>query len=229
MYNINSMNVHREPPYRFAVSLAGISLVALGLLAVRVATSDSFRYGFMVWNLVLATVPLVLAWWLVTRVDRLGWLSWQQIILTLAWIVFLPNSFYLITDFVHLRVNYEADIFFDIGLLTSFVLAGLMYGYVSVYMVHQRLLKRMRERSTYLLLGLLFLAVSFAICLGRYTRWNTWDILLKPAGLLFDVSERVINPNAHLQTYATTAVMFLLLFGGYAIVYEAIRLIKSTK
>lgn len=214
-------------PYRLMAALVGMSGVAISLLAARIIQTDSSRFGFLPWNLFLAIVPVLLAWWLIVRIQRFGWLQWQQLVLTAAWVTFLPNSFYIITDLIHLRPNYEADLLFDITLLTSFVIAGIIFGYLSIYLMHLEILKRVGERRAYAIVGVLFLASSFAICLGRYTRWNTWDILLQPAGLLFDVSDRVINPDAHLQTYQTTLVLSIVLFAGYAVVYESARLLRS--
>jgi uncharacterized membrane protein len=216
-------------PIRLIASFAFISVVSIGLMISRIAFSSSLRYTFLFWNIVLALIPALLAWWLVWRVKQSGWLKWQQIVLTVLWVVFLPNSFYIITDLIHLRANYEADILFDVTLLASFIVAGLLFGYTSVYLVHRELLKRLRERSAYGVVALLFLVVSFAICLGRYLRWNTWDILLRPAGLLFDVSDRVINADSHVQTYETTLILFLVLFSGYTVVYEAARQLKANK
>lgn len=219
---------HPVSSVRFFISLGVVSLVSLLLLFSRIEFSNSARYLFMGWNLVLAIIPALLAWLLVIRVQKYGWLMWQQVILTLLWIVFLPNSFYLITDLVHLRPNYEASIFFDISLLSSFVFLGLVYGYISVFLVHNQLMRRMAPRFAYLCIALLFLLVSFAVFLGRYTRWNTWDILLRPAGLLFDVSDRFINPAMHVQTYLATGVLFVVIFSLYSFIYEAIRLIRQS-
>lgn len=221
--------VSSVPPYRFIASVTGLSVVCIALLMIRIAATNSSRYGFLFWNLFLAAVPVLLAWWLAARVRKHGWLKWQQIVLTVTWIGFLPNSFYIITDLIHLRANYEADLLFDITLLTGFIVSGLFLGYLSVYLVHLEVLKRLRERWVYAILAVLFLAVSFAICLGRYTRWNTWDILLQPAGLLFDVSDRLLNPAGHMQTYQTTLVLFILLFSSYTVVYEAARFLKPLK
>lgn len=214
------------PPYRLVGSLLVLSAVSLALLAYRVLDSESMRYLFLATNLFLAAVPLFLAWWLVERVRHFGWLKWQQIALTLLWIVFLPNSFYIVTDLIHLRSNFEADPLFDIALLMSFIVTGFIFGAFSVYMVHRELVKRLPESRAYGLIGLLFLAASFAITLGRYTRWNSWDIILAPAGLLFDVSDRLINPGLHAQTYQTTLTMFVLTFGTYVVIWEASRLLR---
>ncbi len=222
----DDLNKNATKPYRFIGSLAFLSLVSACLLTLRMINSNSVRYGFMYWNLFLALIPLLLAWWLIQRVRLHGWLQWQQILLTCAWFVFLPNSFYLMTDLIHVRPNFEADLLFDITILMSFILAGLAFGFTSLYLVHREVRRRLPEIQSYGLVALILLASSFAICLGRYTRWNTWDIVLQPAGLLFDVSDRLLNPVTHFQTYQTTVTLFLLLLGTYAVIWEAVRLLS---
>jgi uncharacterized membrane protein len=214
-------------PYRLIISLALLCGVSAILLISRMLDTSSFRYTFLFWNLFLAFVPVLLGWWLNLRIRQFGWLKWEQILLSILWLVFLPNSFYLITDLIHLRPNYEADLLFDITVLMSFIIAGLAFGFLSVYFVHTEIIKRFREKYAYLIIAGLFLLVSFAICLGRYTRWNTWDIILRPAGLLFDVSDRLINPGFHAQTYLTTVTLFLLLFSSYLVVWESARFLRG--
>lgn len=215
-------------PHRFITSLAILCGASILLLVVRVMSSESARYVFMLWNLVLAIIPVLLSWWLVLRVRHEGWLVWQQILLVILWIAFLPNSFYLVTDFVHLRQTYEATLLFDVVLLTSFTASGLILGFTSVYMVHREVVKKLSETKSYLVIGFVFLACSFAIYLGRFTRWNTWDLVYEPAGVLFDVSDRFVNPGAHTETYTATLLLFVLLTSIYGVVYEGARLAKRS-
>lgn len=202
-------------------------LTSVILLMIRVSASDSARYIFLLWNLVLAIIPVMLAWWLVVRVRQLGWFKWQQMLLSLVWLSFLPNSFYLVTDFIHLRTTNEASLFFDVIMLASFVVNGLMLGYIAIYLVHRELIRRFSESSSYKIVGIIFLLCSFATYLGRFTRWNTWDILLQPAGLIFDVSDRVINPGQHAETYLATGILFVFLSSVYVVIWEATRLISN--
>jgi uncharacterized membrane protein len=213
-------------PYRFIAAIGFSCAVSLGLLAARVIDSDSARYIFLLWNLLLAVIPVPLGWWLVQRIRLFGWLHWQQILLTLLWLSFLPNSFYLVTDFIHLRETYEASLIFDVMLLASFMCNGFILGFLSVYMIHKELIRRMSELKAYGIVALILLACSFAAYLGRFTRWNTWDLLLRPAGLLFDVSDRIINPAAHTQTYVATVTLFLLLLGVYVVIWEGTLLLR---
>jgi uncharacterized membrane protein len=220
------MSKAEKPPYRFVASLVTLSLVGVLLLIARVIESDSLRYVFLFWNLMLAALPALLAWWLVQRIREHGWLRWQQLALTAVWVGFLPNSFYLVTDFIHLRQTYEASLLYDIAMLTSFIISGFVFGFIGLYLVHLELAKRLRPRNAWLIITGLLLASSFALYLGRFTRWNTWDVLFKPAGLLFDVSDRFINPSSHGQTYQTTIIFFVILVALYWVIWEAMQLMK---
>ena len=211
------------------VSIVLTCSVSLGLLVGRIIFSDSMRYIFLIWNLVLAIVPLLLAWWLVERLRTRSWLKWQQILITALFISFLPNAFYLITDFVHLRQTNEVNLYFDVVMLSSFVLNGIVLGFISIYIVHRELMKRFREQDALLVISIVFLLASFATYLGRFTRFNTWDILLRPAGLLFDVSDRFINPSRHTDTYVATMSLFIVLITTYLVFYSSIRVFRKCK
>lgn len=213
-----------RPKTRFVISLSLLCIISVSLLVGRYFATDSTRYLFLIWNILLAAIAPLIAWWLVIRIRRHGWLHWQQLLLTFLWIAFLPNSFYLITDLVHLKPNYEASLVYDTIMLQSFVLSGLALGYTSVVMVHKQLEKRLRPSQVWMFVGAIFLVCSFAIYLGRFSRWNSWDLLLRPAGLLFDVSDSFLNPANHGDTYLTTLTFFGVLFVLYLVIWWALDL-----
>lgn len=219
-----------EANKRYLVFSVGLScLVSVVLLAGRIIVSDSFRFVFLLWNLVLAIVPVLLALWLVDRLRDEGWLKWPQILITILFIGFLPNTFYLITDFVHLRPTPEVSLYFDVVLLSSFVINGIILGFLAIYLIHRELLKRFGERNALLAVTIIFFLCSFAAYLGRFTRFNTWDILLRPAGLLFDVSDRFVNPSQHTDTYIATITLFIVLITTYLVFYFALKTAKNQK
>ena len=213
-------------PYRLIGSIGLLLVVSLGFLIIRMIVSDSSRYVFLGWNLTLASLAPLFAWWLSDRIRQYGWQHWQNIVLALLWLSFLPNSFYLITDLVHIRETYEVPVMYDVVMLTSFLVSGLVLGYMSIYLLHVRLLEKIKEKYAYGIVGAVLFVCSFAIYLGRYARWNSWDIIMNPAGLVFDVSDRFINPSAHEQTYLITLTIFVLLASLYAFIYEATRLLR---
>jgi uncharacterized membrane protein len=214
---------YRRVFYTLLVS-NGVSLL---LFALRSVESQTDRYWFFVWNLILAWVPLAFAWLLVQRLKRTSWPQWQNVGLTLLWLGFLPNSFYLMSDLVHLHETGEVSLLYDIVMFLSFIFNGLVAGYMSLFLVHRELLRRVSYQSARAVVALVLLACSFAIYLGRSLRWNSWDVLVNPAGLLFDVSDRVVNPSAHPQTFVTTMTFFLLLASVYFVVLELVRALRA--
>lgn len=225
-------HVRRIPPQPRQVMsvllvLCIASAVSVGLFVIRVLSTGSIWYWFMFWNLFLAWLPLLFAFWLRFRLVHSRWLSWQNILLTLLWLSFLPNSFYMISDLVHLQSTGEILQLYDVAMMMSLIANGLILGYMSVYVIHGELRKRIKPVYSHVIIGAIFLSCGFAIYLGRYLRWNTWDVLLNPAALLFDVSDRLLSPTSHLETYAITLTFFVLIASIYAVGYELVHLFKN--
>lgn len=222
------MSQRQISPFRSFVyalfGLSGLSLVLLGLGAIR---GNGMTDSYLVWNLFLAWIPLVLAYALSRLVRHQPWSSWTGIGLTLAWLLFLPNSFYMVSDYIHLEDIPRISVLYDALTFTSFVLNGLILGYVSLYIVQLILRNRVSRLQNDLFAAGMLLLCSFAIYLGRDLRWNSWDVLLNPAGILFDISERVIDPLAHPEAFTTTLMFFVFLAGLYWVVIYIMQAIGS--
>lgn len=223
------MRFYLSSRLRLGIALLCSSLASLGLYAFSAASNDEVAYTYLLWNLALAWIPLVLILWLERVLRARLWSSWLPLFLTIIWLSFLPNSFYMITDFVHLHEIPRNDMLFDVVMFTSFVMNGMMLGYLSLYIVHQELLKRLSRRMSAALVGGVLLLSSFAIYIGRDLRWNTWDVLLNPASVIFDVSDRILNPAAHPTVFSTTISFFVLLASVYAVVWHIMRVSKAAK
>ncbi len=204
-------------------------MVSVSLLAIRMLAAGNNRFWFMLWNLFLAWLPVLFAFGLRANLDKKPLSHWQNLLLFVVWLGFLPNSFYIMSDLIHLQSSGETLVLYDVAMMMSFVLNGLILGYISVFVVHRLLLQRFRLRYAHSLIGLVLLASGFAIYLGRYLRWNTWDVLFNPAGILFDLSERIINPLGHAQTYIITLVFFVVIASTYAVVYELVSMLGRYK
>jgi uncharacterized membrane protein len=202
------------------------SLVTIGFFVIGAWRNDSTQYWYFLWNLVLAWLPLIFAFNLAKFLKKNRWVSWQGILLTVLWLGFLPNSFYMVSDFIHLGNVIRADPVFDVAMFASFAISGLVLGFTSLYLVHRELVKRLKPtRAHWLIAGVLLLS-SFAIYLGRDLRWNTWDILINPAGIIFDVTDPIINPGTHPETFSTTFGFFGLLGSVYIVIWQFIKSIQ---
>lgn len=210
-------------------TLCASSLVSVFLLVARMVVAGNSKFSFMIWNLFLAWLPVLFALGFRLNLAKHRLQSWQNLILLGLWLGFLPNSFYLMSDLIHLQSSGEASILFDIAMMMSFIINGLILGYLSVYIVHTQLLKKWSDRLVAVFLAGIFLACGFAIYLGRFLRWNTWDIIINPFGILFDLSERVVNPVLHIQTYVVTITFFVLLSCTYLVIYQLIKVLTNAQ
>jgi len=218
----------RQNRRQLLLTLVLSSAVSVGFLIGRIIATHQLTYWFLVWNLVLAWLPLGLAWWLMARLQKTPWLSLSNILPTCLWLGLLPNTFYIASDFIHLGRNGGVSLLYDIVLFLSFTFNGFILGYISVLAVHGQLRKRLSSRGAHSLVAGVFLLCSFAMYLGRYLRWNSWDILINPAGLIFDVSDPFINPSSHPQVFTTTLMFFVLLSSVYAVSYQLVRLARQS-
>lgn len=209
--------------WRILSALAISSSVSVLFLLGRFRAFHSYNYWFMLWNLVLAWLPLVFiwAWLLYIRRNRI-W-SPLSIILLILWIGFLPNSFYIITDFIHLRQASQTTVLYDVAMLGSFTANGMFLGYVSLALVHMELLRRIRRDYAHAIVGVVLFLCSLAIYLGRYLRWNTWDVLVNPAGILFSFSEQIGQGFVQTALLSTTVTFFLLLGSIYLVCWQLVR------
>jgi uncharacterized membrane protein len=202
--------------------------LGVSLYFCRVLGGHTFRYWYLLWNLGLAWLPLLFGFLLIRYVQKGRWISPKGIVLTALWLGFLPNSFYLVTDFIHLTPTNEVGILFDAVMIMVFAWNGLLLGFISVYMIHAELRQRLQQRLTLMIIGFIFVICSFAIYLGRYLTWNTWDVIINPGGILFDISDRIVRPRSYPNTFTTTTLFSVVLIVLYYTVYKLVAAIRSS-
>jgi uncharacterized membrane protein len=208
---------------------AGATAVSVAFFLYGAWQNHSWIHANLLWNLTLAWIPYVLSLVLIWLLKHRVWSSWPVLIVTALWLGFLPNAFYLITDFIHLFDVHRDDVVYDILMMGSFVTVGVLLGYASVGMIHEQLRRRMTDTTVWGVIAAIFLASSFAIYVGRELRWNTWDIITNPTGILFDISERIINPGAHPQTFIITLSCFAFFGTGYAVAWRAMHILQKSR
>lgn len=189
----------------------------------------SLAFTYLPWNLFLAWLPLGITLLLVRYLRHHAWSSWPGLLLSLLWLLFLPNSFYVVSDYIHLADITGANVLYDVVMFTMFVLTSMLLGYVSLYTMHMELMKRLPVKSATRIIGGVLLVCAFAIYIGRDLRWNSWDAVINPSGLLFDLSNRLIRPDQYGDMIGTVAIFFalfgMLYYLGWRLV-QAARLIE---
>jgi uncharacterized membrane protein len=205
---------------RIAVGLGGLTAVSIGLFVVGAITNHSLQFQYLVQNLFLAWLPLVFVAVLFRALKTRLWSSWLPFVLTVLWLVFLPNSFYMISDFIHIQDVTRHNLLYDVVMFTAFIFTAALIGFCSLYLVQVELRKRVSLWASSVLISVVLFLCSFAIYLGRDLRWNSWDILLNPAGILFDVSDHLMHPLQHLDMFSMTFSFFVLLGSLYIVGWQ---------
>lgn len=222
---VEARSVRRQ----FILSLLIAGAVSIGLFGYGAWRNNSLDYVYLTWNLFLAWLPLIFAIRLTMILRTKLWSSWEALGLSVLWLIFLPNSFYMISDFIHLQEVQTVNVLYDTVMFTSFIYSGVALGFSSLYLVHLQLIKRMSHKIAAGWISFTILACSGAIYIGRDLRWNSWDVLTNPGGLLFDLSDRFQHPSAYPTMFLTVASFFILLSSMYYMLWRGTMLIKSNR
>jgi uncharacterized membrane protein len=204
------------------VFLGGLSIFCFSLSIFRYIYSDTRMFLFLNWNLFLAFLP-----WMFSSILMIyPKLQNNKLILyglVLSWLLFFPNSPYILTDLFHLRIHTTMPIWFDLLLLLSFAWVGLMFGFMSLWDIEKLLSKKINNKFIPAISIVLLFLGSFGIYIGRYLRWNSWDIFRQPYSLASDIGDQIVNPFEHLRTWGMTFFMFLFL----SVIYWSFKFIRK--
>ena len=185
--------------------------------AVRMYCSFSLGYVFLLWNLVLAWVPYLLSLEFMKYDVRRRWIAVSGILC--IWVLFLPNGPYIITDLIHLRQRAPIPMWYDVMLTSTYAWVGLLLTLLSVRNVHQKLQEYFSPLKIWVGLFVLFMSSGYGIYLGRFLRWNSWDVFLRPIYLVHHSILELIHPFHHPRPILVTGIVCMLLSFSYVIFY----------
>ncbi|HMW27498.1 MAG TPA: DUF1361 domain-containing protein [Ferruginibacter sp.] len=203
--------------HAFNKLLAGWFLFIGLLIACRMYITRELLFIFLVWNLFLAWIPFYVSalLQLFKQKRRVSYL------LLITWLLFFPNSLYIITDLIHVGRGSDFPRWFDAILIFSAAVLGLLMAFISLYRVEQFLETKMKQRVVHALMIFILFLGSFGVYLGRFLRWNSWDVLHQPHRLFVSIGERILYPVEYWYAWGITA-MFTVLF--YLIYFSAKKL-----
>ena len=176
-------------------------------------TGDPYR--FLIWNLLLAWVPLVFAIAAYVRARRRKDVVVAAMLV--LWLLFFPNAPYLLTDFLHL-VEGGAPLWYDAMMISAFAWIGLMLGFASLYLVQRILVSAVGRQLAWLGVLVALALCSVGVYIGRFIRLNSWDALLHPREVAEVVREQLISVPS--RTAAALVALTAFLVVGYLVVYS---------
>jgi len=204
------------------IFLGVLTILSFSFSIFRLTYTETKVFLFLNWNLFLAFIPWAMTSFVVVKMkSRIN--NIMVIVLLLVWLLFFPNAPYILTDLFHLRLNSSMPIWFDLVLILSFAWTGLLFGLFSLMDIENILSKSLKTFWTRIIIALLLFIGSFGIYIGRYLRWNSWEIISEPFNLFYDISDRFVNPFNHPRTWGLTIFMGIFL----NMIYWSFKIIRQ--
>jgi uncharacterized membrane protein len=206
------LDIHRYLSRQLLYPILLSTLLALALYAARVFYSGAFDYDNLVWNLYLAWLPYVFALMAGLLNFLLPGSWWLLLVPGFLWLLFFPNAPYILTDFLHLEDRPNIPLWYDILLLASFAWTGCFLAVASLRTMQILIKEYLGLFASWLFVGAALALGGLGIYLGRFSRWNSWDMILQPGEVLSEVASRLANPLSNLQFYGFTILFTAFLF-----------------
>lgn len=187
------------------------------LLAVRILVTGSLMFGFLAWNLFLACIPYIITRRL-SKKERPVFTSMKFISQFLLWLIFIPNSFYIITDLFHLDEGPAAPQWYNLVLIFSFAWNGLLLGIISLWQMEKLMGQLLAVKWREIFLYAIMLLNGFGIYIGRYLRFNSWDVVANPFQLTKDILYLCVHPIRNTKEWGMIfcfAVLLLLVYQSF--------------
>lgn len=166
-------------------ALVFASCVCGALVAYRILGGAEVRHAYLVWNLFLAWLPLVFALFAAERLSATNNVRDRRfLLLAVVWLMFFPNAPYIFTDLVHVLAKGRPTFWAELMLILIVALTGFLAGFLSLQVMHGLAARRWGWAKGWLFVGVVSGLAGFGVYLGRFTRLNSWDVLLNPVRLV---------------------------------------------
>lgn len=225
-----SLVVRAHAPLVAALVLA--SGTACGMLLLRAVWGGGTGYSGLVWNLFLAWMPYFVALRLAAAEPQ-SLPQWAgAAALASLWLIFFPNAPYLITDLIHLHPEHathdrpiallvgvsrgqQIPIWFDALLVFAFAWTGVLLAFASLDLVRRKVARLAGNGWAWTVASAAIVLCSFGVALGRFERFNSWDVVTQPQVVVPAVLARMANPLGHMRTTVVTVLLTAFLSLGY--------------
>ncbi|MGB1249484.1 MAG: DUF1361 domain-containing protein [Candidatus Promineifilaceae bacterium] len=189
-------------------------LVATGLangFAIYHHSVRGFWPGSVGKDLTLALIPLVFAWLL--RIRR--WpapIAWGLVGL---WLLFFPNAPYMLTE-----LGMRDGSWLTLTVHIVFAIMGLLVGLTSLMMIHLEAQARLGWLRGWLFMLLVSLASGAGVYLGRFLRFNSWDLFTDPMSIVRSIVDRYFGTSTMVQAWGFSLLFTALLLLCYVVVIQ---------
>ncbi|NVN96947.1 DUF1361 domain-containing protein [Candidatus Nomurabacteria bacterium] len=189
--------------------------LAVFLNILRIFLFGSTTFVYMFWNIFLASVPFFISLFLLGRTNKDNITKPIFIIGFIFWFLFLPNAPYVITDFIHLGRIHAVPVMYDMFLLFASASVSLLMGLYSIHHMEKMLLLKFTRKIANIIIIVTIFFASFGVYLGRYLRFNSWDLFISHNSLISSICKVFTQSNAYANVYGYTLLFFIFIYISY--------------
>ena len=195
------------------ISVLLILVVFLSLAKIVIFNSLSLLY--LLWNIFLAVIPFVISSVLLWYRNNKKLTKATFLIGGLLWILILPNAPYIVTDMVHVNHGHTVSVLYDTFLLFSSACVGLLLSMYSISHIERIIRSKYSKNITLSIVFCIILVTSFGMYLGRFLRFNSWDVFSNSSFLFKEIWNIVSKPAVNLDAYFFTGLSFVFISMAY--------------
>lgn len=178
------------------------------LIFLRIFLFGSSSLKYILWNIFLAFIPFFISYTLLSLLknNRLSKIIFIAGII--FWILFIPNAPYLVTDIIHIGEIRAVPIIYDALLLFNSALIGLLFGVYSISHIEQILKIKYSQKIASLVIFVTIFFISFGIYIGRFLRFDSWDIFENPISFTRAIGEIFMDKGYLVESFLYTILFF---------------------
>ena len=206
------------------LALLFASGIGVLLSAVRIERTHNWRYALLPGNLFLAWLPLIFALGVYHLHHKGERRSLRLAALAGLWLLFFPNAPYIFTDLVHLWSNFRSAFWVDMMLVLLVALTGFVVGCLSLFLMQWVVAERLGKLAGWLFIIVVAWLTGFGVYVGRFLRWNSWDLLMHPWDVTNSIGHVAAHPLANPNSVVFPALFATFLFLGYLMLYALTHL-----
>ena len=180
--------------------------------------SHATVYAFLLWNLCLALIPFALSMVIFTSTSK-----WRILFLLMGWLLFFPNAPYLVTDLFHYGHLPPVPQGYDMAMLVAYAWCGLILGHLSVLFIHHAIRRMINNWVAWPLVFISLFLGAFGVYLGRFLRWNSWDVFFNHERVFHDIYSIFSDPVIYKWSWAIIVLTFAFLLIGYFFIWQLVN------
>ena len=208
--------IRLQPATRIPVlTLALVSAFAVSLVGLRMVLTQTLRHGYLVWNLFLAWLPLFFCLAAIYVSRSRGARHWKFWSFATAWLLFLPNAPYIFTDLVHLGTRGHRLFWVDLTLIVLCAWTASLLGFLSLFIMQTLVRRSYGMVASWAFVVVISGLTGCGIFIGRFLRWNSWDVLVNPFGLAAGILKWIFTSLTDQRLIIYPALFAILFFAAH--------------